>query len=215
MSTHVDFWKEWNQLAYLKEQYFRGENIVCCNKCHKTSQFNIYSLHFQGIEIKQVKDSVRKVPINRKRKININDEIMNNEGVKRNLQCQICLNLIDLDINLQWDSCAKTYWYDCLMDWMLKNSTCPNWRIVLTKTTIHPSREWKKFIEILNEVKVKTNDPLWDEHKENWSLFWTNWSLWVWSKWVISKIHNDHNLVEVAEVSEKLHNRSKDELKKK
>ena len=148
MNCIVEFWSEWNQLAYLEKRNARNSNIidtVWCKKWNKESKLGSYDMTFHGYKIKQRFDEQRReVKLDNSSKNQ--DVTLCSEEVKEILQWPIWMNLIDLDLNLQWTLCSKTYWFDWLMFWMLEKSNWPNWRANITKSLIHPNREWKKFI---------------------------------------------------------------------
>ena len=208
----IDFWFEWNQLAYLEKLFLNGsipKSIAKCKKCNKTSSLRSYTKEFFGIKIKQtIAENVDQNNFENNSEL----ESIQNEKVKQIFRCQIWLNLADLENNLQWESCLATYWFDWLISWMLKNSTCPNWRRALTKYSIKQNKEWRKFFEILNEEKQK--DPLWEVHNEETKIFWANWNMYIWSKCIISKNHNEHNLLENKQISEMLHKKAKNKISK-
>ena len=213
----IDFWESWNKLSNLKQW---AKNIkssiiyVQCSKWNSSSRLDKYTKKIFGYNISQVKDQKRiqeDIELRNKyfNKIQWKEEIMSE------LQCQIWFNLIDLDINLQWVSCTKIYWFDWLLDWMLQKSTCPNWRISLTKSSIHPNKEWKKFVEILKAESEKIKEPICIIHKIESNLYWIECNSCVWIEWVINKKHSFHTLIKIDEILEQLNIKVEEELSQK
>ena len=202
MSTIIDFCIKWNQLSELKQirniNTFHDE--VRWGKWDKRSRFSYYTKVFYGHAIKQTYDSENNSEDSEKEEIP--NAVLQNDEVKQIIECLVWHNSIDIDVNLQWLSCSKTFCFDWLMRWMLERSSCPNWRTALTKSGIHPNKEWKKFIEILMKIPKY---PQWKEHNEEATLYWKNWSLDVCSDWIINKKHDNHELMTNKERSNILH----------
>ena len=82
----------------------------------------------------------------------------------------------------------------------------------MDKSTIRPNKEWKKVVDIM-EREAKTNkDPIWEEHKQEWKIFWNSWQICIWHKWILSKIHNGHEWLDNDVAINKLHKRVKEVL---
>ena len=209
MKEIVDFWVHWKQLAKLKMLRLGNEGKLTGNvrweKWRKVSKSSIYTALFWGRIIKQNPKIEWKEESDLKMLAKRNETDLLNEEIRSLIQCQIWLNSINLDANLQWISWSKTYWFDCLMEWMLEDSTWPNCRIILTKSSIHLNREWKKFIEALIKGFEKAKTPIWEVHKEDSKVFWSEWHWYVWAIWIV-KIHNNHSLLMNEEISKKLNN---------
>ena len=204
MHSIVDFCVKWRKLSRL--QLIRKENNltgdVIWEKWNKKSESSCYTMKFHGIKIDQPNTFEGII----KRESSSNPKIFNdtigNQEIQQSLQWQIWFNAIDPYVNLQWGSCSKTYWFTWLMNWMLEWSTWPNWRINLTKSIVHPNRDWKNFAEILMNGSMKKRDYLWNEHKEESSLFCLNWDWYIWAKWIINQRHYKHKLVESKLISD-------------
>ena len=151
----VDFCLKWGELTELRILQIDNDVVVVWIKCNTESYMDEYTGTLFGIEIDDIRarkrDKKRRMKEQEKRieALSWKDEIV------RNLQCQIWLNCADLEVNLQCINWMKTYWFDCLIKWLLENSACPNWRTLLTRDNIKPNKEWKRFIDIL-EIKQKS-----------------------------------------------------------
>ena len=207
MNWLVDFCTEWNYLAWLKIQR-RGKSLtgnVKWERCKKLTSTTDYTQIFFGRKFKNPNEPEERNDNDLGKDINEIDNCQDNNYIKHSDRCLIWFNSVRLDINLQWGAWSQTYWFDCLSNWMLKNSSWPNWRIKLNKSIVHPNRDWKKIAEILKSEQEKQKNPIWEVHKEESRLFWAIWRWCVCLKWVINNNHRDHLLIEIKEKSEMLH----------
>ena len=84
---------------------------------------------------------------------------------------------------------------------MLKDSTWPNWRMKMSKSTVIKDKDWKKFIQYMEAEKLKSNDQICEKHKAECKMYWINWAYSLWYKWMITGTHKDHELVDFSEPS--------------
>ena len=83
-----------------------------------------------------------------------------------------------------------------LVEWMLQNQTWPHWRKGLNSSNVIKDREWRRFMTYLDAQTTKSNQPIWEKHQLQVSIYWTDWVWWIWSKCVTSKVHNGHDLID-------------------
>ena len=210
----IDFWKEWNNLAYLTllKNVTSWSSIVRWGKWMKESKYNAYTKKLFGRNIRQTKTPKKALKSDLDNKDEFFDKLKWKEEVVSNLQWQIWFNYINLDINLQWDSWSKIFWFEWLIDWMLEKSSWPNWRTILTKTNIHSNKDWKKFIEILSKETDKSEDSFCKEHSKESTIYCTEWNWYIWSTWIIQKTHNNHSLIENEAILDMFNNKVEIEL---
>ena len=126
------------------------------------------------------------------------------EHIRRALECQIWFRWFDLNKNLQWWAWSKTYWFSCLLKWMLEKSAWPNWRTALHPSNVRVNNKWEKYFSI---IETEANEQIgikWEKHQEKWSCYCTEWLIWIWHKWLIEDTHKKHKVIENNEASEVL-----------
>ena len=205
MISIVDFCSQWERLSELTRK-FRGHTPTKNMYWHKWREYSdssIYTLKFHGLKIPQQRDFEEvQQPKAMNDLIKLNSASNDEERIYP--KWPICFNLINPNANLQWGSCSITFCFNCLIKWMLENSTWPNWRINLTKPFVHPNKEWKTLINILKKKLEKPKYPLCEEHKEKSKLFWVNWNWFVCLQWVVNQKHSGHSLITNEEKSKEL-----------
>ena len=146
----IDFWRNWGKLAKL--EYYTFENPenweVTWSIWKESSRMKKYDGKLFGININRTKKRVKKEE--GKSNHDCFDKLIKIEE-ERNLEWQIWLHQIDIDENLQCLTCSHIYWFSWLIDWMLSNSSCPNWRWVLDQFKIRPYKEIKNQITLMTK----------------------------------------------------------------
>ena len=165
-------------------------------KLYKVSTSEEYTGCLFGVDInKWMKEKKNK----RKKQDEWIDSLVKKRDFKKNIECQIWHYCVDFDINLQWLYWFKTYCFDWLIQWIASNSTCPDWKIKLNKHNIRMNKEWKNFADVIRNEPRFISKPIWWKHQEEWDLYCTNCIMFICNKWIISKAHNDHALMEKNE----------------
>ena len=209
----LDFCVYWGKLARLIQVPRKNGCMAKWNKCGLESVMSRYKGKIFGIDIK-IKKILKKREKKDKRKEQEGwfEGLAWKEAIERRLEWKIWSNHVDLDVNLQWLTCTNTFWFDCLTKWMYLKSTCPMWKTQLNQLNIRPNKEWKQIINILEVEPQKPKQPEWIWHKQDSKLFWTTWCSFICHKWIVSKTHNEHNIIENEDVVKELQTKWTNEL---
>ena len=195
----VEFWVVWSEFSILKH-HNEGRELdwTVWSKCNQPSILKDYENSIFKVNFNQNKKRVIKENDKMKERI---EEFKCKEEIKSDLEWQIWNELADLENNLKWLNWSKIFWSDCLINWMLKDSTWPNWRMKMSKSTVIKDRDWKKFIQYMEAEKSKLDNLICEKHKAEWKMYWMNWAYSLWYKWMITGIHKDHEFVDFSEPS--------------
>ena len=200
-----DFWIYWKRFARLNFVQGNNQNVVWTN-CNLESAKEGYTWMFFGFNIGVWKKKFRKRDLKKIEKIkeergNQIKALHCSEEMKKNLICNIWHFYVDLDWNLQCIQWTKTYWFYWLIRRIFNYPKCPNCKTEITKDKIQPNIEWKKYT---HTSEVESKNALWKNHQKEWMFFWVEWWSYICNKWIVSKIHNDHKVIENQDVVELL-----------
>ena len=195
-SIIVDFCKYCEKLSDLIA-YDKAHNVyVWWERWDKKSLKNKYDEKLFGFYINEKK---REEKLQRKIKEEDNNLIMEEEGNASDYEWQIWLWKVDLDVNLQWLLCSKTFWFGWLLKWIHINPVCPHWEKELTKSCIRPNIEKKAYLIRKKKERIEQEKPKCDIHVEEWTLYWKNWITFICNKCIINKFHANHEIIESKE----------------
>ena len=197
----LEFWTDCKRFSILRysDKNKNGDTYVIWDICKHLTLLIDYqnSIFSQNHE----KNRPRKRVVKEMNKIHSFIEDLNwKEEIKYDLEWPICSELVDLDNNLKWSMWSKIYWSDCLINWMLKSSSWPYWSEKMSKSTVIKDRDWKKFVKYIEAEKNQSKNPIWNKHKIEWTMYWTDWFSLIWYKWITSKAHNNHNIIDYEDV---------------
>ena len=74
----------------------------------------------------------------------------------------------------------------------------------MTKSDIRPNNMKKKYVQKEEKQEEVSLSPKWDTHGEEWYFYCNSWIMFIWNKWVVGKIHRQHDFIEKEEWIEKL-----------
>ena len=202
ISEIIDFWIYWNRLVKLKYPSDKPNNwMATWTHWNETSLLKKYEGKVFDFPINISKKNKREQKEETKNRIsNIND-INLQEEVKEILEWQIWSLQIDLDKNLQCLSWSRTFWVDCLINWIYRKSDCPNWREELNLHRIRPNKELRKFIEAWESNYLKSNKILCDKHNEECTFIWETCKDLIWKTWTRNQNHRNHIILIESETS--------------
>ena len=213
-SKIIDFWVYWGKLARLTyPSNISGSCIATWTHWKRTFPKENYQGKIFGFPI-SIDDNKKKRECKEERKERSSNRVDGGLGdeAKEDLEWQIWSIKIDLDKNLQCLYWSQTFCFDWLINWIFKNSSCPNWEKELTKENIRPNWELKKMIGKLAIRSNKTKKMAWRIHNAEWILYWDTWDLLIWKKWIINLNHKDHKITEIEDTIKELQEKAKIEM---
>ena len=209
-SIIFDFWENCKKLSNLIVYNRPNSNLVKWEKCNKKSLKCTYTEKLFEVDIKKKRDEKA-----RRKEQEYIDSMKMEEEDREDFEWKIWLCDVDLEDNLQCLFCLQTFWFECMVKWMSINQTCPYWERKITKSNIRPNKEKKLFLDRKNNENKKTKKPKCEAHYKNWALYWVNWVTFICNKWIISKKHNNHEIIETREWIKKLMEKVKFEINSK
>ena len=208
----ADFCYKWKRLTIFTEIATRKTVFVKWQKWFKKDHSDKYNGKILGRKIMiQTKKRENKEEF----KENIDKRIIENySGVKENILCQICKWSVNLDENLQCLYCFEVFWFSWLIMWVYRNNNWYSWRRFLEKSDIG-SYNTKRQTSIELKPQLKLSSPSCNSHREEWTLYCKTCNSFICNKWIISKIHNEHIMIEEKELLKDIQAKVSKELNRK
>lgn len=191
-----DFCKYCQKFSYLERMVIQGLDCYEWFKWSEVIDVELYDSKFLGVKIDL--DKVKEIDENASQDYDF--KIINTLGkkqsrdIKKLIECQICKDDIDKEANLMCISCSTTWWFNCILRWLLTDERWPNCKTELNSEKLAKNLWLRNLVEKLYSLVPKTSANVWNEHQEASQMYCKDCKISIWFKWVCENLHCNHKI---------------------
>jgi len=110
--------------------------------------------------------------------------------IERAISWDLWLEILDYDKTGMWGKCSKTWWYCCIVKWLQKEQTWPNWK---SKLQVELLQKNLLVSQIISTFENKSKYVKWEPHNIRFSMFWKDCDSKIWSDCI--EDHWQHKII--------------------